>query len=156
MVRSSCHSMWALGTKHLLLLMDMYHARASTEGAKLGHTTFQRLFHILLCDLATCLFALAGLWLETAARKCGACRVLGHRVTHCCSTWRETCAAGALIPCAGHAPRLPLASTEGAKLVHIPCRELLHTCCVIWLPVYSHLLVYGSKQLPKSAVLAAY
>ena len=83
MVRSSCHSMWALGTKHLLLLMDMYHARASTEGAKLGQTTFQGLFHILLCDLATCLFALAGLWLETAAQKCGACRVLGHRVTHC-------------------------------------------------------------------------
>jgi len=52
-------------------------------GVELVHTPFRRLLDILLCDLYACLFALAGLWHETGARKCGACRVPGQRVTHC-------------------------------------------------------------------------
>jgi len=90
MVRSSFHSMWAyvpvciaIGAIRLLFLLVMYHARASTDGAELVHTSFRRFLDILLCDLYACLFTLAGLWPETGARKCGACRVPGHRVTHC-------------------------------------------------------------------------
>jgi len=90
MVSSSCHSMWAyvpvciaLSAIRLLFLLVMYHARARTDGAELVHSPFRRLFDMLLCDLYACLFSLAGLWHETGARKCGACRVPGHRVTHC-------------------------------------------------------------------------
>jgi len=50
-------------------------------GAELVHTPFWRLLDFLLCDSYASLFALAGLWHETGARKCGACRVPGHRVT---------------------------------------------------------------------------
>jgi len=90
MVSSSCHSMWAhvpvciaLSAIRLLFLLVMYHARARTDGAEQVHSPFRRLFDMLLCDLYACLISLAGLWHETGARKCGACRVPGHRVTHC-------------------------------------------------------------------------
>jgi len=90
MVRSSCHSMWAsvpvciaLIAIRLLFLLVMYHARASTDGAELVHSPFRRLMDILLCDSYAYLFALAGLWHETGVRKCGACRIPGHWVTHC-------------------------------------------------------------------------
>ena len=90
MVGSSCHSMWAyvpvciaLSAIRLLFLLFLCHARTRTAGAELVHSPFRRLFDMQLCDLYACVFALAALWHETCARKCGACRVPGHRVTHC-------------------------------------------------------------------------
>jgi len=93
----------ALSAIRLLFLLVMYHARAGTDGAGLVHSPLRRMFYMLLCDFYSHLLVYGTKQVPESAAL-AAYQVTGSRTAR--STWRGTCAAGAVIRRAGHALHL--------------------------------------------------